>query len=60
METFKAFLDYFTLDEWRVIGIASAIFFWVLNKLTNRYFNRRAKRAWQAAQERNQSDINKH
>lgn len=40
METFKAFLDYFTLTQWIVIGIVCRCFFWLAEKLTDRYLDR--------------------
>lgn len=40
METFKAFLDYFTLTQWIVIGIVCRVLFWVAEKLTDRYLDR--------------------
>lgn len=41
METFTAFLDYFSLLQWKIIGVAGAVFFWGATKLTNRYFERK-------------------
>lgn len=40
METFKAFLDYFTLTQWIAIGIICRVLFWVAEKMTDRYLNR--------------------
>ncbi|EPH3360265.1 hypothetical protein PCE38_002175 [Citrobacter freundii] len=34
METFKAFLDYFTVTQWVIIGIGFRVFLWILDRLT--------------------------
>ncbi|MGK3122905.1 hypothetical protein ACCY16_02120 [Candidatus Pantoea formicae] len=44
METFKAFLDYFTLDEWKIISAVVAVILWVAGKLTDRYYRRKRQK----------------
>lgn len=43
METFKAFLDYFTPDQWRIIYYVSMAIIAIATWLTNRYFRRRQR-----------------
>ncbi|EEW1956143.1 hypothetical protein R9J59_13840 [Escherichia coli] len=48
METFKAFLDYFTVTQWVIIGIGFRVFLWILDRLTDRYFERRFQKRRQS------------
>ncbi|ENP3040934.1 MULTISPECIES: hypothetical protein [Enterobacteriaceae] len=48
METFKAFLDYFTVTQWVIIGISFRVFLWILDRLTDRYFERRFQKRRQS------------
>ena len=43
METFKAFLDYFTPLQWKIIGGAGVVLIWIAGKLTDRYLDRWAR-----------------
>lgn len=50
METFKAILDYFTVTQWVMIGVGVKVFCWLGERLTDRYFERKAEKRKQELQ----------
>ena len=44
METFKAFLDYFTPTQWKIIYVVGMVLIWMAGKLTDRHFRRKSQR----------------
>lgn len=44
MDTFRAFLDYFTPLQWTIIGVSFAVLLRVAEWLTDRYFKRKAEK----------------
>ncbi|WPU22573.1 phage holin [Cedecea neteri] len=59
MDTFRAFLDYFTPLQWTIIGVSFAVLLRVAEWLTDRYFKRKAEKRKQERQRLSSEDASR-